>query len=155
MQLIVTFVILNVINVIIQTAKSIITNKGTRTQAAIANAIAYGLYTVVVIYMIADINIWIKVGVVATANLVGVFIVKTIEEKRRKEKLWKIECTVPTKNANKVSEELKGVPQSSVNVARDYTILNFYCATQSESKVVKSIVNKYGVKYFVSESKSL
>lgn len=155
MQLIVTFVILNVVNVIIQTAKSIITHKGNRVQAAIANAIAYGLYTVVVVYMVADINIWFKVGVISMANLVGVFIVKTVEEKRRKEKLWKVECTVPTENSLIVLEELKTIPQSSINVQRNYTILNFYCATQAESKEVKTVIKKYGVKYFVSEGKSL
>lgn len=155
MKLIVTFIILNILNVIIQTAKSIITHKGTRVQASIANAIAYGLYTVVVIYMVADISLWVKVSVVSIANLVGVFIVKTVEQKRRSEKLWKVECTVPTENALEVAGELKEIPQSSINVARGYTILNFYCATQSESKAVKEVVERYGVKYFVSESKVL
>ena len=34
--------------------------------------------------MNADINLWLKVAVVALANLIGVYVVKFIEEKKRK-----------------------------------------------------------------------
>ena len=48
------FVVLNVINVIIQTVKSIITINGTKWSASIVNAVAYGLYTIVVVFMTAE-----------------------------------------------------------------------------------------------------
>ena len=64
------FVILNIINVIIQTIKSIATVKCGKSMAALVNAIAYGLYTVVVVYMVCDLPLWLKVTVIAVCNLV-------------------------------------------------------------------------------------
>lgn len=146
------FVVLNIVNVIIQTVKSLCTVKGDKWVAAIANAVAYGLYTVVVIYMVCELPLWLKVVVVGVCNLIGVFVVKLIEEKSRKDKLWKVELTVPKENTSAI--DLLDVPHSYVEVGK-HTLFNFYCATQSESKTVKEIANKYGAKYFVAESKEL
>lgn len=149
------FVVLNVVNVIIQTVKSIATIKCGKTMASLVNAIAYGLYTVVVVYTVCDLDLWLKVAVVAIANLIGVYVVKLIEEKARKEKLWKIEVTVPTEYSGAVDFDLKNVPHSYIKISEKHTLFNFYCATQAESAKVKDIVNQYGAKYFVAESKVL
>ena len=66
------FIGLNVANVIIQTIKSIATIKCKPMSAAVINAVAYGLYTVVLVYMVCDLPLWAKVVVVGGANLVGV-----------------------------------------------------------------------------------
>ena len=87
--LLIQFIILNIANVIIQTIKSIATIKCGKGVAALANAIAYGLYTIVVIYMVCELPLWQKVLIVGGANLVGVYIVKALEEKGKKSKLWK------------------------------------------------------------------
>ena len=149
------FVALNVINVVIQTVKSIATIKCGKTMASLVNAVAYGLYTVVVVYTVCDLDLWLKVLVVAVANLIGVYIVKLIEEKARKDKLWKIEVTVPTEYGGAVDFDLKTVPHSYIKISEKHTLFNFYCATQAESAKVKDIVNQYGAKYFVAESKVL
>ena len=47
------FIGLNVANVIIQTIKSIATIKCKPMSAAVINAVAYGLYTVVLVYMVS------------------------------------------------------------------------------------------------------
>ena len=52
MNLLILFIVLNIANVILQTAKSICTVKCGKLVAAIANAIAYGLYTVVIVYTV-------------------------------------------------------------------------------------------------------
>lgn len=153
--LLVLFVSLNVANVIIQTIKSIATIKCKPIVAAGVNAIAYGLYTVVLVYMVCDLPLWAKVVVVGGANLVGVYLVKCIEEKMRKEKLWKVEVTVPTCAAEKVDKELQEIPHSYITLSEKHTLFNAYCITQAESKKVKEIVNQYGAKYFVAESKIL
>ena len=106
-ELFITFCALNVLNVIIQTAKSICTIKGGKWLAAFVNAIAYGLYTVVVVYTVCELPLWLKCIVVAFANLVGVFVVKAIEEKTEKDKLWKIETTVVPKDVEKLISESK------------------------------------------------
>lgn len=154
------FVILNVVNVIIQTVKSIATIKCGKCSAAVVNAVAYGLYTVVIVYTICDLPLWLRALVVAVANLVGVYVVKLIEEKKRKDKLWKVEATLRSQNIEPQYDdciiELKesGIPFNYID-ANKYIIVNCYCATQKESLAVKSILNKYNAKYFVSESKTL
>ena len=80
-KLLIIFIALNVVNVIIQTVKSIATIKCGKTAAAVVNAIAYGLYTVVVVYTVCDLPLWIKVVIVGGANLIGVYVVKWLEEK--------------------------------------------------------------------------
>lgn len=149
------FIGLNVANVIIQTIKSIATIKCKPVSAAIINAVAYGLYTVVLVYMVCDLPLWAKVAVVGGANLIGVYLVKIFEEKGRKDKLWKVEVTVPTCSAEQVHEELLEIPHSYIEFSPKHTLFNFYCATQADSKKVKDIVNQYGAKYFVAESKIL
>ena len=155
-KLFITFVILNIINVIIQTVKSLATVKCGKTVASIVNAVAYGLYTVVVVYTVCDLPLWLKVVVVGVANLIGVYVVKLIEETSRKDKLWKVECTVPQENAYYLAIELKNqVPFNYIENVGKYAIFNIYCATQEQSATVKLILNEYNAKYFVTETKNL
>lgn len=151
-----SFIIFNIINVIIQTVKSIVTIKCNKWVASITNAIAYGLYTYIVVLTASDLDLWFKIAVTAGANLVGVFIVKWIEEKKRKEMLWKIEFTVKTnfaKNVDKLLSVAK-IPHSYIEIG-NHTIFNAYCSTSKESESVKEIIKKYNAKYFVSETKIL
>lgn len=159
-SLLLLFIVLNVANVIIQTIKSIATIKCKPMSAAIINAVAYGLYTVVLVYMVCDLPLWAKVVVVGGANLAGVYLVKIFEEKSRKEKLWKVEATIPNQGLSAENDdcliELKNanISMNYIDINK-YVLINCYCATQAESKVVKEILNKYNAKYFVTESKIL
>ena len=47
MNTLLLFIILNAVNVFVQTIKSICTVKSGKTVAALVNAVAYGIYTVV------------------------------------------------------------------------------------------------------------
>ena len=157
MSLLAVFVLLNIVNVIIQTIKSLCTVKAGKTVAALVNAVAYGFYTIVVIYMVCDLDLWVKVAVVGGANLVGVFIVKWVEEVSRKDRLWKVEMTVPTAIAGKMVDDLESfnIPYNYIPNVGKYTIFNCYCATQKESAFVKDIAERNKAKFFVTESKSL
>lgn len=152
-DLIVLFIVLNVLNVIIQTVKSIVTVKGGKVVAAIVNAIAYGLYTVVIVYMVCDLNLWFKVAIVAGTNLIGVFLVKLLEEKKRKDKLWKIEITLPKLvNYAAILRQLNGIPHNYIDIDK-YIIINCYCATQKQTARVIEVAKNVNAKYFVTESK--
>lgn len=157
MNLLIIFTVLSIVNVIIQTTKSIVTIKCGKSAAAIVNAVAYGLYTVVIVYTNADFPLWEKVIVTALVNLIGVYIVKLIEEKTRRDKLWKVEMTVPNARAETMAENLKlyPIPFNMVETTSKWTIFNVYCATQKESKFVRGIADKNKAKFFVSETKSL
>lgn len=154
-NLLIQFVVLNILNVIIQTIKSLCTVKCGKTIAALVNAVAYGLYTIVVIYMVCDLPLMWKVGIVAACNLVGVWIVKFLEEKATKDKLWKVEATINNDFVHEVKYLLKDIPQSWITINSKYTLFNFYCATQKDSARVKQVINEYHAKYFVTESKTL
>lgn len=153
--MLISFIFFNILNVVIQTVKSIVTIKCNKWVAAIVNAVAYGLYTYIVVLTASDIDLWFKIITVALANLVGVFIVKWVEEKKRKDKLWKVELTVPAEYTEAVDFDLRKIPHSYIKNLGKYTLFNFYCATQAESAKVKAIVDQYEAKYFVSESKTL
>lgn len=156
MKLLIIFIVLNIANVIIQTVKSIATVKCGKAVAAIVNAVAYGLYTIVTVYLMCELDLYLKAGIVALCNLVGVYVVKLIEEKARKDKLWKVEMTLPPEHAEKVHTmlQLVGIPHNYINIEK-YVLFNCYCATQAESARVKTIANDFEAKYFVSESKTL
>lgn len=152
------FVVLNVINVVIQTIKSIATIKCGAWAAAGINAVAYGLYTVVVVYMNADgLGLFWKAIIIGLANLLGVYVVKVVEEKNRKDKLWKVEATVYRGWTTMVHQALvqADVPHNYLENVGKYTLFNVYCETQADSVKAKAVLDKYEAKYFVSESKTL
>ena len=156
MNLIIVFVLVNIVNVIIQTIKSLVTVKCGKNAAAIINAIAYGFYTYVIVLTVCDLPLWLKIIVVGSCNLIGVWVVKFFEEKARKDKLWKVEVTVNPLEAPALIEEAKAkdLPFNYVDVNK-YYLFNFYCPTQADSTVIKNMLVKYNAKYFVSESKIL
>lgn len=157
MKLLIIFIILNIFNVVIQTVKSIATVKSGKLAAALVNALAYGLYTVVVVYMMCDLPLLVKAGIIALCNLVGVYAVKWLEEKTRKAKLWKVETSILNTDAVNVRELLTSARLSFnfIEGVGKYTVFNIFCHTEQESLAVKEILKKYNAKYFVSESKIL
>ena len=160
MELLILFIVMNVLNVIIQTVKSICTIKCGKAVAAIVNAVAYGLYTYIVVLTMCDRPLLAKCLIVAGCNFVGVYVVKLIEEKARKDKLWKVEATVQNMVhfIDYIQKECEKhfIPYSVINVENvNYVVFNFYCATQEKSRIVKQICDGCNAKYFVSESKTL
>lgn len=157
MKLLIIFIVLNIANVIIQTVKSIATVKCGKVVAALVNAVAYGLYTVVTVYMLCELNLGLKALIVALCNLVGVFVVKLVEEKTRKDRLWKVEATVLRGHTTALHCNLvdADIPHNYLENVGKYTLFNIFCATQAQSAKAKEIMSKYEAKYFVSESKNL
>lgn len=157
MNLLLTFIILNIVNVVLQTIKSLATVKCGKGVAAVVNALAYGLYTYVIIYTNADLPMFTKACVVAFTNLIGVYIVKSVEEKIRKDRIWKIDVTVNRVFENKMRNDLENEKISFNYRAIDDAFNEFtiYSYSQEESLIAKEIIKRYGGKYFASESKIL
>lgn len=156
MKLLLFFIVLNVLNVILQTIKSLLTTKGNKWVAAIGNAIAYGLYTVLLVYMTCDLSLWAKVSTVGGCNLIGVFVVKYAEEKMRKDKMWKVELTTKIENQEILSNDLKTAAISfNTFVVGKWALFNCYCPTKKESHIVREIAKKHCAKTFANESKIL
>jgi uncharacterized protein YebE (UPF0316 family) len=157
-KLFILFIILTVLNVVVGTIKSIATIKGTKFVAAVINAIAYAINTISIVYTANDsLGMIEKISVVAITNFIGVYIVKFIEEKREKEKLWKIECTIPGKFTSELDKDLVllNIPHSYHLDIGKYSIFNIYAATKKQSSIIKKLLLEYDAKYFVSESKIL
>lgn len=156
-KLLLVFIGLNIANVIIQTVKSIATVKCGKGVAAIVNAVAYGLYTVVTVYLMCELSLGLKALIVALCNLIGVYVVKWCEEKARKDKLWKIEATVfePYTKSLHLDLTAEEIPCNYIPKIGKWSVFNIYCDTQEKSKKVKVLLDKYEAKYFVSESKTL
>ncbi|MBO5655041.1 MAG: hypothetical protein J6S32_03300, partial [Clostridia bacterium] len=94
--------------------------------------------------------------IVAGANFVGVYTVKYFEEKARKDKLWKVEATVPANLASNLRFHLdqRNIPYNYIDINK-YVIFNAYCETQTQSAKIREILKMHDAKYFVSESKTL
>lgn len=157
MKLLIIFIVLNVFNVILQTVKNIVTIKCGKTLSAIINAVAFGLYTVVTVYTMCDLPLAVKALVVALCNLVGVYVVKLIEEKARKDKLWKVEMAIPNGTNLAVLKnriEWCGVPCNYIETGK-WVMFNCYCETQSQTKAMIAIAKEHNGKISAYESKNL
>ena len=153
------FIIANLINVIIQTVKSLVTIKSNKYVAAVVNALAYGFYTYIVILMTGDLPLLQKCIVVGAVNLIGVFIVKLIEERKTKIKMWRIEATIKRIHQQALSDELTkiNVGFSILYIRNSERIVIFiYSPSKESSHKIKTILMKYDARYFVTtEDKEL
>jgi len=158
MKMLIIFIVLTILNVVIQTIKSIATIKCGKWVAALVNAVAYGLYTYVIFFTSCEgLDLHAKALITALANLIGVFVVKFFEEKARKDKLWKVEATVPRECVAEVDKYLEEneIPYNRFKTSGNYDIFNIFCQYQEQSRLVKIILDRHFAKYFVSESKTL
>ena len=148
---IVIFFVLQLVNVILQTIKSIVTIKGSKFAAAISHAIAYGFYTIIVIYMAGDMELWAKIAVTVVTNFIGVYISVALLDKVRKVQLWKIEATVKSHfsaTIHKLLDDNK-ISHNFIQLSNDEVIFNIYSKTKFESQRVKNILDSYHAKFIV------
>lgn len=157
MKFLLTFIILSTINVVFSTIRSITTIKSGKAVASLISGGYYAFYNVMLIYTVAEFPMWEKCIITFVCNLLGVWIVKYIEEHLRKDKLWKVEVTVPNEEVEQLLTDCDYFHIEHFNYidAYQYKVFNFYCATQAESRMIKKLLENYKVKYFVTESKVL
>ena len=158
MNAILIFTIATIVNVTLSTVRSLCTIKGGKMLSAITNAICYGFYPLVIVLTAqGTVGILLNMAITASANFVCVYLIKLLEEKGRKDKLWKVEATVTPCHSGYVQEDLDalGIPHNSFYTSGEHRVFNIFCSTQSDSIKVKEVLNKYHAKYFVSESKTL
>ena len=155
MNIIVVFTILQLVNVILSTIRSVITVKGGRIVASVSSAIYFGFYTVIVIYTAADnMDLWVKVVITALTNLVGTYIGKLILDKSRKERLWDITATVKAGQLEDVCRELNEHSllhtRTEMNNPK-YWLIHTYAKGKEESRLIRDIFAKYDAYVIVHE----
>lgn len=157
MKFMLTFIVLSIINVIFSTVRSIVTIKGNKLSASIISGGYFAFYNIMLIYTVADFPMWQKCVITFACNVAGVFIVKLIEEKMRRDRLWKVEASILNRYREDVCAMLEKakIPYNYIEGVGKYVIFNVFCANQNQSSAVKEILKAYNAKYFVSESKNL
>lgn len=156
MNILWTFIILSIINVIFSTIRVITTIKSGKVVASLISGGYFAFYNIMLIYTVMDFPMWEKCVITFVCNVVGVFIVKIVEEKMQKDKLWKLEMTV--KNDNLIASDMHevlnnaNIPNNYVN-AGHYAIFNCFCATKADTDKALAIGAQYGAKTFASETK--
>lgn len=156
MKMFVVYVVLTILNVILQTVCHIGQVKWKKFPAAIMSAVAYGFYTIVIVYTLCDLPLIAKVLIVGFINFFCVLLVKFVEEKKRKDRLWRVEVTINSKNYTDFRKALinEKIPYSILDIKNnDYMMFILYCATQQESEKAHRIISKFSAKYFISETK--
>ena len=152
------FVVLTIVNVILNTARTIVTVKGGLFWSSFISAIAFGFYVVVIVYTVCDLPLWIKAITTALANFVGTYFVKWVEMKVRKDRLWMVDVvlTGPQIYAAKSYLDPWKIQYIEIPISNsDSSQFHIYSKTQDESRRIKDLLEGYNAKYVVLESKSL
>lgn len=158
-KFILIFSLCSLVNVMLNTVKTIVMYRNEKISSATINAITYGFYTVIVVLMAGEMPLYLKIIITAATNFIGVYLSMMIMDKLRKDKLWKIEATIPSSEVERM--ELACVHYNishsriEVDPLHTHTLFIFYCPTQKHSAVVREMLKDYDAKYFVSESKNL
>ena len=153
------FVILNFINVLINTARSLTTVKGGKWVASVMNALCYGYYTVIIVITATyEMPLLMKCIAVAIVNFVGVFTIKFCEEKMQKEKRWVFLATAKIENnaVIDVAEKLKALEIKLVYttvIENELYTLQIFSNTRKESEMITAILENYNIKFSAIETK--
>ena len=146
------FFVLNLINVVLGTMRSILTVKSTPFVSMVINTISYTFYSGIV-KLVSGQDMAVVLITTALTNIIGVYIARFILDKCRKDKLWRITATIPNSiDSGMITEKLKTKDiKSVVYVGEGVKLIDIYSKTQGESIVVKEILEPLKVKYSVVE----
>ena len=155
------FVILNFVNVLVNTSRSLLTIKGGKWIASIMNAVCYGYYTIIIVITATyEMPLFIKCIAVALVNFIGVFTIKYCEEKMKKEVLWIYNATAKV-CTDKLHSVIRLLKDANIKLIYDTVIENelytiqIFSNTQKESEMIKAILENYNIKYYAIESKEI
>lgn len=155
MNAILIFAIATIVNVTLSTIRSLCTINGGKWLSAITNAVCYGFYPLIVMLTAkGTVGIIVNMCITAVANFVCVWLIKFVEEKARKDKLWLVKITIPKKDFEKAKYWLKTweIPYSYVDIEK-YVVFDTYCATQKDTELVIKVCDMFDGKKFATESK--
>lgn len=155
------FLILQLINVILSTIKSILLAKGNKWLSVISNSIYYGFY-VIIIKAVGNAETFDVFGytvdgtfaiaiITIITNLIGVWLSFTIMDMFRKDKLWLVKVTMNITDYNLFLYEVEELKKKNMKIRftslntyqqNDYTSLEIYLYDRNETKIVKSVLKK-------------
>ena len=152
---IILFIILQVINVILSTIKSIVMIKGNKWGAIIANTIYFGVYTAVLKQLTAIDNLWVLVIITMVANFFGTWVGIVITDKLRKADLWIIKTVIRIEYIKEYKKALNDAKIKYISYQTtwdEYTAVDIFSENRAQSTAIKEILEKFNVKYSVYKS---
>ena len=155
MNAILIFAIATIINVTLSTVRAITTIKCGKWASATMNALCYGFYPLIVMLTAKDtVTIWLNMLITALANFVCVWLIKYVEEKARKDKMWLVKMTIPKSNVERVKGDLNNanIPYSWIDIEK-YVIFDTYCNSQEDTTNAITICKIANGKMFATENK--
>lgn len=155
-NLLLLYCALSLVNVVMQTVKSLCTVKCSTFVSACVNAIAYGLYVYVIFYTNAEgLSLWGKALITAAANFTGVYLANAIFRKVfAQEARWAVNVSVPIAAVDEFMCDLfdSGLVYHSYGMNSDdkFMLYTVYCVTKKNSRALKDIL-PVGSMYDVTE----
>jgi predicted peroxiredoxin len=144
MNMVLLFTALTIVNVILQTIKSLCTVRCPSIVSASVNAVAYGLYTFVIFFTTADgMPLWMKAAITAVANFFGVYIANFLFDKIfTKIVRWKVEVSVSNNSAIDFQRQLRenGYEFYVCGYSSTWKAYAVFCATKAQSELLKKIM---------------
>jgi hypothetical protein len=160
---IVVFFICSLINVALNTLKTIIMHKEEKTSSTIINAITYGFYAIIVVMTASALDLWITILITILANAIGVYGSMWVLEKFKQDSLWEIVATVqnvqlfPTQDSKSYLEDVLSINKLSFNCIEtnkpNEYVYHIYSENQYQSNLIKSFLDNVSAKYIVHEER--
>ena len=173
-QYIIVFFVCQLINVALNTIKTIIMHKEQKVSSSLINAITYGFYTIIVVMTASALPLLITIIITIITNLIGVYTSMLVLEKLKKDgvyddasgknylfnlkkdSLWEIVATVKY-NKTRLGCMAFELTQHKIKFNmvdtwdKSETIFHIYSENQKQSVIIKNLLDKYGAKYIVHQ----
>lgn len=151
--MLILFVILNLINVILGTMRSILTVKASPTVAMLINTISY-TFNSCIVKLITNQSFAIVLITTAATNIIGVYIAKYLVNFGKKDSLWVVDVTTQKNNSIQRDLDLLKIQYSVFNISNsDYCNIRLYSYSKTDSRRIKKVLSLYNVKYNIVETK--
>lgn len=145
------------VNVVLQTLKSLCTIRCKTFVSATVNALAYGLYTYVIFFTNAEgLPLWSKAVITAAANFTGVYLANFAFNKLfTHEAEWAVNASVHLLDVDNFIQALDDANLTyhfyGNNSDGEYAMFTIFCPTSKESNLLRQIL-PMDAKYHVNES---
>lgn len=147
------FAIIQVVNVILSTVRSILTVNGSKLTASLVSSISYTIGAIIT-KMVTQQNFEVIIVVTFMTNLIGVYVAKLILEKTKKERIWTVTATLRPDTKDLVEGELlkRGVKFTLCPALNDRFLISIFSYSRGESTIVKEIMDKNQIKFTITEN---
>lgn len=144
MNFLLLFIALTIVNVIIQTIKSLCTVRCSTIVSASVNALAYGLYTFVIFFTTAEgMPLWGKALITAVCNFFGVYVANILFDKMFAQTTrWKVEVSIPedTKEEFETNCDKMRLEYYACGKSTGWRAYAIFCADKEDSNNLKTIL---------------